>query len=284
LQRKCFRNCRNSCRNAGGACSNAPPFLAARGFTCRHWCRKRADLPCFLLLCPSLPKVRDTTTCKIIKTQHRQLILVFISFVFQIFFGFFPFLNLSRFSASSADRSSSSSFGGRSVVEDPASWVRRRRRCYGKETPLQGWQSLLLEAGLRVRGSPSSPLFQVADRVCERGAVAGSLMTGGRDDRSWLVCGRCCWRLGGGRHWWRGVSGLRRKKTKNPTKGGRLLPKMEKRVMVLGFLFVWGFFVFFSDVVKIAPPLLSWNCRQFIGKIFFLASKLVPQFLCKFGP
>jgi len=58
-------------------------------------------------------------------------------------------------------------------VEDLALWVRRRRRCYGKETPLQGWQSLLLEAGLRVRGSPSSPLFWVADRVCERGAAAG---------------------------------------------------------------------------------------------------------------
>ena len=58
-------------------------------------------------------------------------------------------------------------------MEDPASWVRRRRRCYGKETPLQGWRSLLLEAGLRVRGSPSSPLFRVADRVCERGAAAG---------------------------------------------------------------------------------------------------------------
>jgi hypothetical protein len=53
------------------------------------------------------------------------------------------------------------------------------------------------------------------------------------------------------------VSGLRRKKTKNPTKGGRLLPKMEKRVMVLGFLFVWGFFVFFSDVVEIAPLYLA---------------------------
>jgi hypothetical protein len=50
-----------------------------------------ADLPCFLLLCPSLPEVRDTTTCKTIKTQHKQLILVFISFVFQIFFGFFLF-------------------------------------------------------------------------------------------------------------------------------------------------------------------------------------------------
>ena len=77
-------------------------------------------------------------------------------------------------------------------MEDPASWVRRRRRCYGKETSLQGWRSLLLETGLRVRRSPSSPLFRVADQVCERGAAAGSLMTGGRDDWSWLVCGRCC--------------------------------------------------------------------------------------------
>jgi hypothetical protein len=33
----------------------------------------------------------NTVTCKTIKTQHRQLILVFISFVFQIFFGFFLF-------------------------------------------------------------------------------------------------------------------------------------------------------------------------------------------------
>jgi hypothetical protein len=57
---------------------------------------------------------------------------------------------------------------------------------------MQGWRSLLLETGLRVRRSPSSPLFRVADRVCERGAAAGSLMTGGRDDWSWLVCGRCC--------------------------------------------------------------------------------------------
>jgi len=64
-------------------------------------------------------------------------------------------------------------------VEDPASWVRRRRRCYGKETPLQGWRSLPLEAGLRVRGSPSSPLFRVADRVCERGA-AGLVAAAGR--------------------------------------------------------------------------------------------------------
>jgi hypothetical protein len=33
----------------------------------------------------------NTVTCKTIKTQHRQVILVFISFVFQIFFGFFLF-------------------------------------------------------------------------------------------------------------------------------------------------------------------------------------------------
>jgi hypothetical protein len=33
----------------------------------------------------------NTVTCKTIKTQHRQLILVFISFIFQIFFGFFLF-------------------------------------------------------------------------------------------------------------------------------------------------------------------------------------------------
>jgi hypothetical protein len=33
----------------------------------------------------------NAVTCKTTKTQHRQLILVFISFVFQIFFGFFLF-------------------------------------------------------------------------------------------------------------------------------------------------------------------------------------------------
>jgi len=32
---------------------------------------------------------------------------------------------------------------------------------------------------------------------------------------------------------------------------------MEKKVMVLGFIFGFGFFVFFSDVVKIAPPCLA---------------------------
>jgi len=37
--------------------------------------------------------------------------------------------------------------------------------------------------------------------------------------------------------------------------GGGCCQKMEKKVMVLGFIFGLGFFVFFSDVVKIAPPL-----------------------------
>jgi len=94
----------------------------------------------------------NTVSCKTIKTQHRQVILVFISFVFSNLLRFLPFFkNLSRFSASSADRSSSYSFGGRSAVGDPASWVRRRRRCYGKETSLQGWRSLLLETVRRLR-------------------------------------------------------------------------------------------------------------------------------------
>jgi len=48
-----------------------------RPFTRRRWqCQKRADLPCFLLLFPSLPAVRSTTTCKTqIKHKQRSVLL-----------------------------------------------------------------------------------------------------------------------------------------------------------------------------------------------------------------
>jgi hypothetical protein len=78
--------------NSGGASSHAPPSLAARGFTRRRTkLGSRVDLVQFHLLFPSLLVVTTPLPAKTPKTQHRQLILVFISFVFQIFFGFFLF-------------------------------------------------------------------------------------------------------------------------------------------------------------------------------------------------
>ena len=52
--------------NSCGASSHAPPSLAARGFTRRRTCWKRADLPCFLLLCwwrhPASPANKEKNT------------------------------------------------------------------------------------------------------------------------------------------------------------------------------------------------------------------------------
>uniref|UniRef100_A0A3N7FGY2 Uncharacterized protein n=1 Tax=Populus trichocarpa TaxID=3694 RepID=A0A3N7FGY2_POPTR len=64
------------------------------------------------------------------------------------------------------------------------------------------------------------------------------------DEEGGLVCG---WKRGEDR-------AEEEKKTENPPGGRRLLPKMEKRVMVLGFFLFRVFLYFFPDVVKIAPP------------------------------
>jgi len=103
----------------------------------RHWRRvRRESSRPKLASSPSLPFCNGDLQNQT-KTQHRQSILVVFFFVlfFKIGSRVLPvFSNLSRFPASSVDRSSSSFFGGRSAVEDPASWVRSccwRRSCQG---------------------------------------------------------------------------------------------------------------------------------------------------------
>jgi len=103
----------------------------------RHWRRvRRESSRPKLASSPSLPFCNGDLQNQT-KTQHRQSIVVVFFFVlfFKIGSRVLPvFSNLSRFPASSVDRSSSSFFGGRSAVEDPASWVRSccwRRSCQG---------------------------------------------------------------------------------------------------------------------------------------------------------
>ena len=66
-------------RNSGGASSHAPPSLGARGFTRRRPYRKRADLPCFLLLFSSLPVVTY------LHLQHQKYTHNTIGFNFLVF-------------------------------------------------------------------------------------------------------------------------------------------------------------------------------------------------------
>ena len=161
--------------DSGGASFHAPPPLAARGLTRRRWKLKK-NRGSGMFPSPSVLLNRRRPAEQEKKHTPVDFSLLFLDLLKNFCHPFLPVC-----SASADGRSS-----GGGLLR------RRRRRCYGKETSLQGWRSLLLETGLRVRRSPSSPLFRVADRVCERGAAAGSLMTGGRDDWSWLVCGRCC--------------------------------------------------------------------------------------------
>jgi len=154
-----------------------------------RWCRKRADLPCFLLLFPSLPAVRVTITCNSKKNTHKAIGFSCSLFFSVLLSGYSP--GSIPFGSAAMDFISSSTSGGAASwwwicgrawrSKEKLSWpavVGRSCCCCGARWRKRGW---ICRRHRREKADCSAPVGAAA-------ATAGG--------RSWRRrrCDELCWR------------------------------------------------------------------------------------------